>query len=113
MLFEQKDLDGAKAQLQWVAANAKEDELKQIARLRASFVALDQKKFDEALAFLDGKFAPSMEGVVADAKGDVFAASGKTADAVAAYKTALEKLDTKSQSRSFVQLKLDALGAAK
>ncbi len=113
LLFDQKDLDGAKAQLSWVAANATEDELKQIARLRGAFVALDQKKFDEALALLDGKFAPSMEGLVADAKGDVFHAAGKFADAKGAYASALEKLDPKSQSRSFTQLKLDALGAVK
>jgi predicted negative regulator of RcsB-dependent stress response len=112
-LFDAKDLDGAKAQLAWVAGNAKELELRQIARLRTAYIALDQKKYDEALSQLDGKFDASMEGLVADAKGDVFAASGKPADARAAYTAALEKLDAKAQSRQFVQLKLDSLGAAK
>ncbi len=112
-LFDAKDLDGAKAQLGWVAANAKEDELRQIARLRAAAVALDQKKYDEALGLLDGKFDASMEGLVLDAKGDVFYANGKTADAKAAYAAALEKLDAKAQSRAFTQLKLDAVSGAK
>jgi predicted negative regulator of RcsB-dependent stress response len=112
-LFETKDLDGAKSQLAWVAANAKESELKQIARVRAASVAMDQKKYDEALGFLDGKFDASMEGIVLDAKGDVFHASGKLADAKTAYSSALEKLDAKSQSRQFTQLKLDTLGAIK
>ncbi len=112
-LFEAKDLEGAKTQLAWVAANAKESEMKQIARVRAASVALDQKKYDEALGFLDGKFDASMEALVLDAKGDVFHAAGKMADAKTAYTSALEKLDQKSQSRQFTQLKLDTLGAIK
>lgn len=112
-LFEQKDLEGAKAQLNWVANNAKESELRQIARLRASYVALDQKRYDEALSYLDGKFDPAFEALVADAKGDVLYAAGKLADAKAAYTAALEKLDAKAQSRQFVQIKLDSLGAVK
>jgi predicted negative regulator of RcsB-dependent stress response len=112
-LFDAKDLEGAKAQLNWVATNAKEDELRQIARLRASFVALDQKKYDEALSFLDGKFDAGMEALVLDAKGDVFQASGKLADAKAAYTAALSKFEAKAASRSYTQLKLDALADVK
>jgi predicted negative regulator of RcsB-dependent stress response len=112
-LFEAKDLEGAKSQLSWVITNAKENELKQIARVRAASVALDQKKFDEALGFLDGKFDASMEGLVLDAKGDVFHAAGKMADAKTAYTSALEKLDAKSQARAFTQLKLDTLAVVK
>ena len=112
-LFDTKDLEGAKTQLAWVAANSKEGELKQIARIRAASVAMDQKKYDEALGFLDGKFDASMEGIVLDAKGDVFQAAGKPADAKTAYTSALEKLDAKSQARAFTQLKLDTLGAIK
>ncbi len=112
-LFDAKDLEGAKSQLAWVASNSKEDELKQIARVRAASVALDQKKYDEALGFLDGKFDASMEGIVLDSKGDVFQAAGKLADAKTAYTSALEKLDAKSQARQFTQLKLDTLGAIK
>jgi predicted negative regulator of RcsB-dependent stress response len=113
MLFDSGDLEGAKAQLNWVSGNSKEEELRQIARVRAASVLIDQKKYDEALAQLDGKFDAAMEGIVLDAKGDVFFAAGKLADAKTAFTSALAKLDAKAQSRSYTQMKLDALASVK
>jgi hypothetical protein len=95
-----------------VVANSKEDELKSLARLRLAAVQLDQKKFDEALATLDGKHHAAFEGLFLDMRGDVFKIQGKTADARTAYEAALTKLDSKGQQRQFTQLKLDALPSA-
>ena len=89
----------AKTHLQWVIDRAGEDELKQIARLRLAYVLLDERAFDDALRILDAKHDEQLDGLYADAKGDILAA--------------LLKLDAKGAHRNFVQLKLDSLGDKK
>ncbi|AJC17472.1 tetratricopeptide repeat protein [Pandoraea sputorum] len=110
-LADAGDTAGAKAQLQWAASNAKDDEYKQLAKLRLAGVLLDEKAYDEALKMLDNPPAP-YAALFADRRGDVLVAQSKVADARTAYKLALEKLDKQdSGMRQFVQFKLDALGA--
>jgi predicted negative regulator of RcsB-dependent stress response len=111
--FESGDLKTAKAQLQWVAANARDSELHDIARLRLSGLLLDEKAYEEALKALDVKPAPQLESLYSSARGDVLLAQGKMADARTAYKLALDKADTKQIAvRELLQLKLDAFGGA-
>ena len=110
--FDANDLDGAKKNLEWVVANSKEDELKNVARLRLAAVLMDKKEFDAALAVLDAKHHESFAGLFLDAKGDVFKLQGKFADAKTAYEEALKKLDSKGSLRQITQLKLDSLPLA-
>ncbi len=105
--FEAGDSAQARTHLEWVIAKAREDELKTMARIRLSAVLLDLKQYDQALAVLDGKHPPAFEGLVLDARGDVFLTQGKYADAKTAYAAALPKLDAKGSLRNYVQLKLD------
>ena len=107
------DLATAKSRLQWVIDNARDDETKDIARLRLAAVLMDEKNYDEALKLLDAKHIETFTALYADLKGDALAAQGKTEEARAAYQTALDKSDSKSGYRALVQVKLDALGAAK
>lgn len=110
-LADAGDAAGAKAQLQWAVSNAKDDEYKQLAKLRLAGVLLDEKAYDEALKLLDNPPAP-YAGLFADRRGDVLVAQSKVADARTAYKLALDKLDKQdSGMRQFIQFKLDALGA--
>ncbi|VVE25695.1 membrane protein [Pandoraea aquatica] len=110
-LADSGDVAGAKAQLQWAVSNAKDDEYKQLAKLRLAGVLLDEKAYDEALKMLDNPPAP-YAALFADRRGDVLVAQSKVADARTAYKLALDKLDKQdSGMRQFVQFKLDALGA--
>ena len=46
------NVDQAIIQLQWVAANAVDDEIKQLAQLRLARLLIDQEKFDEANSLL-------------------------------------------------------------
>jgi predicted negative regulator of RcsB-dependent stress response len=110
--FDANDLDGAKKNLEWVIANSKEDELKNVARLRLASVLMDKKEYDAALATLDGKHHESFAGLFLDARGDVFKLQGKFADAKTAYEEALKKLDAKGAQKQLTQLKLDSLPVA-
>ena len=107
------DLAAAKLNLQWVIDNAREDEQKDVARMRLAGVLLDEKKFDEALKLLDAAHGASFDGLYADMRGDILAIQGKRAEARAAYQTALEKSDARSNYRPLIQVKLDTLGDAK
>jgi len=110
LLFDTGDKAGAKAQLSWVVDHADEEELKAIARYRLAEVLLDEKQYDEALRTLDAKRPESFNGLYADLRGDALAASGRKAEARAAYEEALTALDPKSPYRAYVQVKLDAAG---
>jgi predicted negative regulator of RcsB-dependent stress response len=112
--FEAGDLKTAKAQLQWVLANARDVNLQDIARLRLAGVLLDEKAYDEAMKALDTKPSPDMDSLFANARGDVLFAQGKKSEAGIAFKLALEKTPVKQvAARELLQLKIDASGAAR
>ena len=120
----------AKVQLQWAADHAK-DELRDIARLRAAAVLLDEKAYDQALAQLGAASGPAFEVRFQDMRGDILAAQGKKTDAVSAYQAALTKLGELEKSgksggaglewqgesnaifRDLIGQKIDALGGGK
>ncbi|EDZ98562.1 conserved hypothetical protein [Burkholderia sp. H160] len=110
-LYAAGDEAGAKAQLQWTIDHAKDDEFKQIAKLRMASLLLDDKAYDQGLALLAEPQSDAFKGVVADRRGDLLAAQGKRDDARAAYKLALDSLSKSDTSaRQLIQFKLDALG---
>ena len=111
--FDSGDTAGARARLQWAVENSRDDATRDIARLRRAGVLLDEKQYDEALKLVDTKHMESMSALYADLKGDVLVAQGKPAEARAAYQLALDKSEAKSPYRALIQIKLDALGAAK
>jgi predicted negative regulator of RcsB-dependent stress response len=108
-----KDVARAKTQLQWVIDHASEAALKDVARLRLAAVLLDEKNYPDALKQLDAKHPESFDGLYSDLRGDVLSAQGKQDEARSAYKLAYEKFDAQSMYRNFIQMKIDALGAAK
>jgi predicted negative regulator of RcsB-dependent stress response len=110
--FDANDLAAAKAQLQWIISNARDDEYKAIARIRLAGILLDEKAYDDGLKLLAGDFPTQFAGVVADRKGDILVAQNKIDEARAAYQSALDKTDQKSPGRQLIQLKLDAIGGA-
>jgi predicted negative regulator of RcsB-dependent stress response len=111
--FETGELAASKAQLQWVIEHAREDELKDVARLRLAGVLLDEKKHEDALALVNGTHGEAFGALYADLKGDILLAQGKRGEARGAYQQALEKSDVKSPYRPMIQAKLDALGEAR
>ncbi len=108
--YEAGDMAGAKAQLRWTIDNTKEDELRDVARLRLAGVFLDEKNYEEAIKTLEGAHTAYYAALFSDLKGDVLVGQGKTAEAKGAYQAALEKMDPGSPYRGFIELKLESLG---
>jgi len=112
--FQGGDLKTARAQLAWVAENAKDEGLQDIARLRLASVMLDEKAYEDALKALDAKHSAAFDALFLAARGDVLVAQDKKEEARGAYKSALDKADAKDAGlRASIQLRLDALGTAK
>jgi len=111
--FASGDLAAAKARLQWVTERAREEEIRDVARLRLAAVLLDEKKYEEALKLVETKPVETMTGLYADLKGDIFLAQGKVPEARGAYQLALDKSQADSPYRATLQLKLDSLGEAR
>ena len=111
--FETGSLAEARTSLKWVVEHAKDDGTRDLARLRLATVALDEKKYDEALATLQAAPVEAMAALFADLKGDILAVQEKTAEARSAYQLALDKTEAKSGYRNVIQGKLDSLGTAK
>ena len=111
--FESGDLADAKSRLTWAVENAREDAIKDIARLRLAGVLLDEKNYAEALKWVESKPAEAMTGLYADLKGDILVAQGNRAEARNAYQLALDRSEAGSPYRATIQLKLDSLGGVK
>jgi predicted negative regulator of RcsB-dependent stress response len=111
--FDANDLKTARVQLQWAMDNARDPEVQAIARLRLATLLIDEKAYDDALKVLDAKHDEAFAPRFLEVRGDVLAASGRKADARAAYRAALEKTDARDPAaRELLQLKLDGLGSA-
>ena len=104
--------DAAKASLAWVAENGAEEEMRSIARLRLAAVLADAKQFDEALKVLDAAKSPEFTALVADRRGDVLMAQGKTDEARSAWQAAYAAMDAKVDYRRLIEAKLTSIGAA-
>ncbi|MDR1935955.1 MAG: tetratricopeptide repeat protein [Candidatus Accumulibacter sp.] len=125
-MIEAGDAPTAKAQLLWAAEHAK-DEWRDLARLRAAAVLLDDKAYDQALAQLEGASGAAFAIRFQDMRGDVLAAQGKKPEALSAYRTALARLDELEKGaaglewrgeanaifRDLIGQKIDALGGGR
>jgi len=107
--YQAGDLKTARAQLQWAVDNARQEEVRAIARLRLATVLMDDNAYDEALKMVEAKPADGFDGLFGSMRGDILSAQGKRAEARAAYKAAVEQA-TDAAFRETLRLKLDALG---
>ena len=108
--FQANEEKSARAQLEWAADHAKEDAIRAMAMLELAGMQFQEKDYAGALKTLGRKHSSGFDGLFADLKGDVLLAQGKTEDAKAAYKLALEHLDHQGRFIKFTQHKLQALG---
>ena len=111
--FDGGDSKAARTRLEWAIANAKQDEFRDLARLRLAAVLVDDRDLVAALRVLDAKHGNAFDALFLDLRADVLFAQGDTNAARNAYQSAFDKLEEKSPYRNLVQLKLDALGEAR
>ncbi|MDY7547655.1 tetratricopeptide repeat protein [Glaciimonas sp. CA11.2] len=110
--FDANDLNGAKAQLQWVIDHGRQEEYKTIAKIRLAGILLDQNAYDEGLKVLTGDVSPEFASALADRKGDILVAQNKLDEARVAYQLAIDKAVQGNPGRQLIQIKLDAIGGA-
>ncbi|MDR0226592.1 MAG: tetratricopeptide repeat protein [Burkholderiaceae bacterium] len=107
---EQGKLDDAKAALGWVVDKGDEG-YQALAKLRLSAVLEQEKKYDEAFKALEGTVPESFAGLVADRRGDIYAAQGKRTEAVEQYQRAHAAIEKGMEYGRIIEFKLNALGA--
>ena len=107
--YQAGDVKTARAQLQWAVDNARQEEVRAVARLRLATVLMDDNAYDEAMRMVEAKPAEAFEALFASMRGDVLSAQNKRAEARTAYRAAAEKA-TDAAFRETLRLKLDALG---
>ena len=109
-LFDAGKLPEARAALAWAAEKSSDDSYKAVARLRLAALDVEAQAFDQALKTLEAPVPKSFEPLVADRRGDVFMAQGKTDEAKAQYQTAWRGLSNRTEYRRLIEVKLASLG---
>lgn len=108
--LESGDLKSARAQYEFALKHASDGGVEQLARLRLAAIRFEDKDPAGALSLLEAAFDPAFQSLAAQLKGDILIEQGKTEEARAAYKLALEKSDEKSALKPLLEIRLDALG---
>jgi len=109
--FLAEDIDGAKAELEWAAANAQETAVKAVASLQLARILLNNEDYAGAEKVLSSDIDPGYMGLKDDLQGDVLLAQGKTDEAKKHYTDALNNLDSEGRLYLFTKQKLESLGS--
>lgn len=110
MTYEAGKADTSKAILTWLVEKASDKGYAAIARLRLSSLLIETKSYDEALQLLGSGVSDEFASLADDRRGDIFVLQGRSADAKLAYQKAYSALDSQSEYRRLVGVKLNALG---
>ena len=109
--LEAGQVDLATTLYRFVAEEGKPSAIRMLGVERLARVLLDQGSPQEAKDLLDANSdTPGFEVTLAEVQGDVLAALGNNDEAIASYQKALDALDTGIGDRTFLELKLKALG---
>ncbi len=107
---ESGDAAGASAHLRWALDNSENDAVRHEARLRLAKLMVAEKKYDDALSFLNGIDAGVYESTYEQLKGDIYVAMGQPESARTAFMRALASAAPGARGRELLQMKLDDLG---
>jgi predicted negative regulator of RcsB-dependent stress response len=105
------DVEGAKAQLNWAIAEAKETPVKAIASLQLAKILLAGKDYAGAEKVLSTDIDPGYVGLKQDLQGDILLAQGKIDEAKKVYTEALVNLDSEGRLYMYTKQKLESLGS--
>ncbi len=107
LYVKQDDLAAAETELRWAVEHARQESVKEVAKLRLARVLIAQNALDEAQAVLEGEFPSAYLSLVEELKGDLYRARGELELARQAYDRALI---TAGQAAEYLQMKRDDLG---
>lgn len=106
---ENHHLDDAKTQLIWVVNHADSPYLKQLARLRAARILLEQKHYDHATLILKKEENKTFLPIINQVRGDIALAQKQTDQAKVFYEQAYAAWPTNSPARVYLQMQLSEL----
>jgi predicted negative regulator of RcsB-dependent stress response len=106
------DPKAAADDLAWAEDQAGAPALKSLVAIDRARVKLASGDAEAALAIVDAVPKDSYVTIVGELRGDILAKLGRTDEARKAYQDALTHIEPQAPSRSFVQMKLDDLGAS-
>ena len=111
--FEAGQVDQARAALDWLVSNSKDEAYRSVARLRLVGIDIDAGQFDAALRTLEGPFPAAFDAMAADRRGDALLAKGDAAGAKAQFEKAWAGFSADTEYRRLVEVKLASLGVDK
>ncbi len=106
-----RDLEEAKARLQWVIDNSQAGKIKPIAQTRLVQIHLAEGNIEEAASLL-AEVDPAFADQFTELRGDVFLAEGELDKARAKYSQALEDAQERGDAGESIQLKIDNLSVS-
>ncbi|WP_028451131.1 YfgM family protein [Chitinilyticum aquatile] len=111
LAYTQGQAPAARAELQWALDHSAEATVRDLSRLRLAGIALDDKKYDEALALVKAPEESSFSAIFAEMRGDAYLLKGDKGAARDAYQQALAKTSKELPNYRLIEFKIDALGA--
>lgn len=109
-LHDTGKIDAARQALSWVVDASSDKAYQAVARLRLAGLDVESNALDQALKTLEAPVPKAFEPLVADRRGDVLMAQGKTEEAKAQYQAAWRGFSEQAEYRRLVEIKLAALG---
>jgi predicted negative regulator of RcsB-dependent stress response len=109
--YDNKDIEEAKAKLNWAIDHSDQFETVHAARLRLANILMVEKKFNEALDSLSVEHMEGFESHYYEMRGDIFLKLEQPAKARDAYRAAIDGLSAGSMYEPILKMKMDAIAA--
>lgn len=110
--LQKQDYPSAEHQLQWVTDHAKMNSLRQVARLRLAYIALQQQQPKIALQILNKVDDKAYLGLVSEIQGDAYLAMNNVDQARQYYQKAMQELPDPTLTQPLLAMKLADLPVA-
>jgi len=104
-----ENLDKAQSELQTVVDNSSMSSLKQISKIRIARILAAKKSYSDALNELASIDDKAYLPVINELKGDIYGATGKYQEAIAAYRLAIDEVKTNGMGNLFLEMKTNEL----
>lgn len=108
-LFNEKKYAESESAYRWLLEHTKMPLFQAAAVQNLVNVLLQEKKYDQALQVTATPVETTFQPLLDESRGDIYAAQGKTKEAMAAYQAALDKLPEDATTRDVIEAKRNQL----